>query len=138
MSKRMIATLAAEHLVVLEMIDKLRANLEKLKANDDLASVQDELWEFTRFMDHTMSDHIPHEEEEIYPKIIKAKPSMKGEVEIMLEEHKVIGQAHRSMKQELMEEQPAPRQIITSGTAILETIEEHLQREHSALAGLNK
>jgi hemerythrin-like domain-containing protein len=137
MSKRMIATLTAEHLVVLEMADKLRNNLERLKADQDLDSVKDGLWEFSRFMDHTLTQHAPHEEEELYPKLIKVKPGIKNEVDTMLEDHKLIDQAHRSLKRELMGEKPALQLIINTGTEMLERLEEHIQREHAALAILN-
>ena len=53
MSKRMMATLTAEHLVVLEMADKLRDNLEKLKTDQDFGAVQDGLMEFSIFFKKT-------------------------------------------------------------------------------------
>lgn len=135
MSKRLIATLTAEHLVVLEMVDRFRENLEKIKNGQDLASVQDGLWEFTRFMDHTLNNHIPHEEEELFPKLLKKNPSLKQEVNSMLDDHKQIGEAHNQLKEALSHSQT--KAILDSGNTILDTIEEHVKREHDALAGLN-
>jgi hemerythrin superfamily protein len=88
-------------------------------------------------MDHTLTQHAPHEEEELYPKLIKVKPGIKNEVDTMLEDHKLIDQAHRSLKRELMGEKPALQLIINTGTEMLERLEEHIQREHAALAILN-
>jgi len=133
MSKKMMATLTAEHLVVLEMADKFRDNLEKLQTNQALPGVQEGLWEFSRLMDHTVNQHIPQEEDELFPKLLKANPGIMEQVNTMLEEHKVISQAHRSLREELMGDKPAPEIIIESGTRLLGSLETHIKREHDAL-----
>lgn len=138
MSKRMIATLAAEHLVVLDMADQFRDNLDKLKNGQDLAGIQNNLWEFSCFMEHTLNQHIPQEEEELYPKLLMANPGFQEEVDTMVEEHKVIGQAHSELQQELAGSNPLPESIVLSGSILLDSLETHLKREHSAIADMNK
>jgi len=130
----MLATLTAEHLVVLDVADKLRSNLEKLEANEDLAGVKEGLWEFSRVMDQTVNQHFAHEEEELFPKLAK---SLNGEVNTLLEDHAVIKQAHRSLQEELLGDKPSPKIIVQSGKTLLDRLEVHFQREHDALASMN-
>lgn len=137
MSKRMLATLTAEHLVVLDMADQFRDDLDKLKNGNDLSEVQNGLWEFSRFMEHTLNQHVPQEEEELYPKLVQKSPGIQEEVNTMLEEHRVIGQAHNDLRQELTMDSPLPDSIITTGSVLLDSLEAHLQREHNALSEIN-
>lgn len=136
MSKRMLATLTAEHLVVLEMADKLRANLEKLQNDQDLTGVRAGLGQFSQIMDQTINQHFVQEEEELFPKLLKANPNLNGEVDVLLEDHKALRQAHRSLQEELLGDKPSPQIIVNSGMNLLDRLEAHFHREHQALSGL--
>lgn len=137
MSKRMLATLTAEHLVVLEMADKVRTNLEKLQTDQDLTGVRDGLGQFSQIMDQIVNQHFVQEEEELFPKLLKTNPNLNGEVEALLEDHKAIRQAHRSLQEELLGDKPSPHIIVNSGLSLLDRLEAHFHREHQALSGLN-
>lgn len=138
MVKKMMATLTAEHLVVLDMADRFRGTLEVLRDSQDFSGVQDGLWSFSRLMDETVSQHFPQEEDELFPKMIKANPGLNDEVSSLLEEHKAIGQAHLSLRDSIMMENPLPTAIFETGTSLLNSLENHLRREHEAMSGLNK
>lgn len=137
MSKRMLATLTAEHLAILETADKLRNNIEKLKVDEDLTGVKEGLYQFNRVMDQTLSQHCVQEEEELFPKLLKSNPGLNGEVDSLLEDHRVLREAHRNLQEELMGDKPSPQLIVESCTSLLDRLEAHFHREHQALASLN-
>lgn len=137
MSKRMLATLTAEHLAILSMADELRGNIEKLRAGEDLSGVKDGLWQFFRLIDQALSQHCVQEEAELFPKLLKTNPRLSGEVEFLLEDHKVIKQAHRSLREELMRDKPSPQLIVECCTTLLDRLENHFHHEHHALSNLN-
>lgn len=134
MNKQMIATLTAEHLATLEMLDKLEGSLERIRAGQSLDGVREQLLEFSQFMEQTRNQHFSQEEESLYPKLVKDDPQRQADVDNMVNEHRTIEQAHNSLKEELLGDNPSPEIIVDNCSVLAEKLEQHIQREHDALS----
>jgi len=126
----MIATLTAEHLVMLNATEETRNNLAKLRENQDVASVQAGLLDFSHLIEHTVHQHFPQEEEKLFPKLQEKDKSL------MEQEHREVGQAHQDLKAELQQDIPDPKAIIFAVEALVDKLEGHLRRENDILANL--
>lgn len=122
-----------DHTHALEMLEKLHGDIEKLKRDEDLISVKEGLSEFVDFLEHALKVHFRQEEEALFPVMIKADIRAKEPIEAMLEEHKIIETAHRSLKEELLGDKPSPEVIIENGEKIVEVLTGHINREDHAL-----
>lgn len=134
MSKRMIALLAAEHLVALDMVKKLNQDLEALKRSQNLDLAREGLWDFSRFLEHKLQGHLPQEEETLFPKLVSNNPGFQAHVDAMLDEHRQLLQAHTSLKQVLQDGNT--KAVIDRGEELCRVLEQHLQHEHQALSHL--
>lgn len=133
MSRQMIAQLAAEHLAALDMVEKLNQGINNLQHNQNLEQVQSNLWEFSQFIEHIVQGHLPQEEQDLYPKMVADNSRIQSQVEDMLNDHRQLKQAHASLKEALLANNPSPQILIERGGEIARLLKQHLQREHAVL-----
>ena len=122
-----------DHVHALEMLERLQEDLDSIKRNENLPEVRKRLGEFVDFLEHALKVHFRQEEEALFPIMIQADENAKQPIEAMLEEHKIIETAHRSLKEELDGDKPSPELIIENGERIVEVLTGHINREDHAL-----
>lgn len=122
-----------DHSHALEMLRRLHDDLLALKLSQDLPAVKKGLEEFVSFLDNALKIHFRQEETALFPVMIKANENAQKPIEAMLEEHRLIEAAHRSLQEELRGDKPSPEVISHTGEQIIELLTNHIHREDQAL-----
>ncbi len=122
-----------EHTHALEELLRLESALQDIVDGQPVTSRIEPLRAFAAFLGEALDAHFRQEEDELFPRLSRVMGHDGGPVRVMLEEHRIIREAHARMQDELDSPAPDSTTVRRSGETILNVLRDHIHKEDNVL-----
>ncbi len=129
----LLAKFREEHTHALEELIRLENALQDIVDGVPVTRRIEPLRAFAAFLGEALDAHFRQEEDELFPRLRQVMGHGGGPIPVMLEEHRIIREAHAQLQREIESPAPDSTTVRRSGETILNVLRDHIHKEDNVL-----